>query len=346
MSESPAPSSDAPAGDEVVARASHEGIAVRKVATMHGESAVAVYFTIRSIREDRCTVRIADALAEPLRDNEVEFHPKYDPVNWTRVDGTVVYSSSVPPDANRTTVYGVVVDDPSQLEHFSAEPAVEVTDSQPAGSGDGTDTGFSFKPSQDVASGESSADDADSGRSGNGSVVEDPGTDPSDGTKAVGDATLESTDIDVESTDPHSDGPGIGLDGTEDSGPGGRRPREEGRDSVLEALVSEVRRRDLTRAERRSLRKALGLEGADALGTQLDSLREQVEALRDEVAAADRQAADVDRLESQIDALADALDDRYASLSADIEALQEDLSREVRWRDRLSESLTRESGAE
>jgi hypothetical protein len=129
MTESTDRPADSPAAREVVARANHGGIAVRKVATMHGTEAVAVYFSIRSIRDDRCTVRIADAIPEPLRGNEVEFHPKYDPVNWTLSDGTVVYAAMIPPDANRTTVYGILVDDPSQLELFSAEPAVEVTDS-------------------------------------------------------------------------------------------------------------------------------------------------------------------------------------------------------------------------
>ncbi len=62
MTESADAPTDRPSAREVVARANHEGISVRKVATMHGAEAVAVYFSIRSIREDRCTVRVADPI--------------------------------------------------------------------------------------------------------------------------------------------------------------------------------------------------------------------------------------------------------------------------------------------
>lgn len=138
----------------MVARITRGGIAVRKVATPHRSEAVAVYFNIRSNRDDRCTVRIADAIPQSLRGNDVEFHPRYDPANWNRADGTVLYTSTILPDADRTTVYGVVVDDQDQLDLFSAEPAVEVEANGAADStADGSDGGsFSFGPSDDAAS--------------------------------------------------------------------------------------------------------------------------------------------------------------------------------------------------
>lgn len=302
MTESTDQPSDSPAGREVVARADHDGIAVRKVATMHGSEAVAVYFSIRSIRDDQCTVRIADALPEPLRDHEVEFHPKYDPANWSRSDGTVVYSATVPPDANRTTVYGVVVDSPDHLALFTAEPAVEVNPNDPPGSSSpsGSDDGsFTFGPTEDAA--ESTAEESAVTGSGRGSS----------GTDAAGRATQPAAE------------------------PG-----------VVEALVSEVRRRDLTDPERRALRGALALDSDEAAEPRLDALRQEVEALRDEVASADREATDVDRIESRVEALSESIDRRYASLTDEIEALAAALDREVQWRSRLRDSLEFDPEAE
>lgn len=343
MTESTDRPSDSPASREVMARASQDGIAVRKVATMHGSEAVAIYFTIRSIREDRCTVRIADALPEPLRENEVEFHPKYDPVNWTRTEGTVVYAATVPPDANRTTVYGVVVEDPDQLQLFSATPAVEVTDSQPAGA-DGLDSGFSFQPPEEVA--EPSPDQAGPDSSGDdlGSVL-DTGS-SSAAADADESAEDEGADSELESKGPYFSGPDVDVDDGDDFGLDGERPRDRSRDSVLDELVSEVRRRDLTKADRRALQKALGLEGAGTVDRRLETIREEVETLRDEVAAADRQAADVDRIESRIDALSDAIDDRYASLSAEIEELSDRVERGAQWRSQFQEFVRSDSEAE
>lgn len=301
MTESTDHAVDSPAAGEVVSRTTRGGIAVRKVATLHGPEAVAVYFTLRSNRHDRCTVRIVDAIPEPLRGKEIEFHPRYDPANWSRADGTVVYDATVAPDANRTTVYGVAIDDSSQLELFSAEPAVEVesnesADSAFAGSDDGS---FSFAGSDGPA-----------------------------------DSTAEAP---VE--------PDLNT-GSAASGSAGRAEQTPDDTGVLEALVSEVRRRDLTEPERRALREALGLDGFDAVRSELDTLREAVETLRDEVAAADRQAADVDRIEAQVEALSEVVDRRHASLTDDLEALEAALDREARWRSRLRDSLEYDPEAE
>lgn len=301
MTESTDHPADSPAAHEVVARTSRDGIAVRKVATMHDSEAVAVYFNLRSNRDDRCTVRITDAIPEPLRGKEIEFHPEYDPVHWSQADGTVVYAAAVPPDADRTTVYGVLVDDQSQLDLFSAEPAVEVdanetADSTPNGSDGGS---FSFGRPEHATD----------------STTEEP----------------VASDLDTES--PTSGSTGRAEQATDDSG-------------IVEALVSEVRRRDLTEPERTALRKALDLDGFEAVQSELEALRETVETLRDEVAAADRQAADVDRIEAQVETLSEALDRRHASLTDDLEQLEAALDREARWRSQLRDVLEYDPGAE
>lgn len=304
MTESTDHAADSPAAHEVVARTTRGGIAVRKVATLHGSEAVAVHFKIRSNRDDRCTVRVAETIPQPLRGNEVEFHPKYDPVNWSQTDGTVVYAATVPPGANRTTAYGIVVDDPGQLDLFSAEPAVEVdanetTDSAANGSDGGS---FSFGTPEDAAKST---------------------TDPTDEDPVVSDPEPVTT------TDPtgRADRP------ADDSGP-------------VAALVSAVRRRDLTEPERATLREALDLDGFEAMQSELDTLRETVETLRDEVAAAERLAADVDRIESQVEALSETFDRRHASLVDDLEELEAAIDREARWRSQLRDSLEYEPGTE
>lgn len=304
MTESTDHAADSPAAHEVVARTTRGGIAVRKVATLHGSEAIAVHFNIRSNRDDRCTVRIADAIPQSLRGNEVEFHPKYDPVNWSQADGSVVYAATIPPDADRTTVYGIVIDDPGQLDLFSAEPAIEVDANETADStANGSDGGpFSFGTSEDAA------------RST---------TDPTDEDSVASDPESESTTDSIG----QADWPAV------DSG-------------SVAALVSEVRRRDLTESERTALREALDLDGFEAVQSELDALRETVETLRDEVAAADRQAADVDRIEAQVETLSEALDRRHASLTDDLEQLEAALDREARWRSQLRDALEYDPGAE
>lgn len=275
---------------EAVARADRNGIAVRKVTSLHGPEAVAVYFTIRSTRDDRATVRIVDPLPEAVRDHEVEFHPKYDPVNWTRAEDSVVYAATVPPDGNRTTVYGVVIDDPEQLELFEVDPTVEITSTEPAEAEVGA---FSFGAGGGTSDSSGGGEWSSSASVSNAIVEAEPDRDP----------TADSSE-----------------------------------ESTVAALVSEVRRRNLTEPERRALRRALGFDD-DGDDEPLASLREEVETLRDEVASADRQAADVDRLESRLESLSTTLDDRYAALSAELDELRRAVETGARWRDQLRESI-------
>lgn len=236
-------------------RVSAEGVNVRKIASTRGEDAVVVDLTLRSGRNDTCRVRIEDAVPDPLQDNPVEFHPRYDPANWTHDADSVVYEAPIGPGVVRRTVYGVVVDDPSQLDLFMTPPAVEIT--------------------------EVSA-----------SATEGP----------TGDGSFEF---------------GV-ADGSETSADGHRSPsiRERSptgtartvRDSVVDSLVSELRHRELTRAERDALREALDLESIPA----------ELEALADTV---------------------EGLVDRTDGLSAELDDLEATVGREVRWRAELRQFL-------
>lgn len=108
-------------------RVSAEGVTVRKAASTFGDSAVAVDLTIRSDRENHCTIRVVDELPAELQQNEVEFHPHYDPDHWTNEGDRVIYEAPVGPGVVRRTVYGVTIDRPQQLDLFSSAPTIEIT---------------------------------------------------------------------------------------------------------------------------------------------------------------------------------------------------------------------------
>lgn len=303
-------SSDRPANSnpstEVTARVFADGVLVRKTASPHGGDAIAVYLTFESTREDRCTVRLADAIPEPLRGHEVEFHPRYDPVNWSREDGSVVYSTTLAPDGDRTTVYGVSVDDSDQVELFTAEPAVEVATEDAGEAPDGSPRWDGSDRFEFDASGTA-------GVAGVGS----------DATGSIDGGIRKSAE---EPTGRH---PSAG------SGDPGRTEAED----PAEALVAAVQRRGLTPEERQALRNALSLDELEQTDRQLESLQEEVSALRREVASLDRQAADVDGLERRFDSLSASIEERIDPLSEDVDDLSAALEREARWRRQLQRSI-------
>lgn len=128
-------------------RVSADGVFIRKIPSGRGENAVVVDLTLRSSRDDTCRVRIEDPIPEPLRGNPIEFHPRYDPANWTEAGDTVVYEAPIGPGVVRRTVYGVVVDDLGQVDLFRTPPAVELreVDDEPAVEANG-DESFEFGP--------------------------------------------------------------------------------------------------------------------------------------------------------------------------------------------------------
>lgn len=188
MSESTA--TGPPPGDprEVANTVSDSGVAVRKAATIYGEDAVAVYVTIRSYRDQRCTVRVTDEIPAVLQGGEVEFHPHYDPDNWTHGDGVVVYSTIIRPGVSRTTVYGVTIDDPSQLELFDFEPGMDVVEDDPpsssAGAGAPAEEAETFdfgSPGGRRRDGEASSPEGASGADARSPRTDDPASEEADG---------------------------------------------------------------------------------------------------------------------------------------------------------------------
>jgi hypothetical protein len=226
-------------------RVSASGVVVRKIASNRGDRAVVVDLTIRSGRDDTCTVRIEDAIPAAVRGNDVEFHPRYDPNNWRQTADSVVYEAPLGSGVVRRTVYGVVLDDPGQVDLFRTQPSVEATPTdEPSPPATNGDEAFEFG--------------AKSGAADDGSPA---------AARETPTATASHTT----------------------------------RDSVVDSLVAELRRRDLDRREREALRQAIGL----------DTPPEELEALRDAVGRLD---ARTDDLESTVE-------------------------REVRWRAELREIL-------
>lgn len=133
-------------------RVSAGGVVVRKIASRRGDDAVVIDLTLRSGRDDTCTVLIEDTIPDPLRDSTVEFHPRYDPTNWSRDGAAVVYEAPIGPGVVRRTVYGVVIDDPDQLDLFRTQPSIDVREA-PAGGGaeQNGEESFEFGPDDDRA---------------------------------------------------------------------------------------------------------------------------------------------------------------------------------------------------
>lgn len=337
-----------------------DGLTVEKVPVSRGSGVVAVQLTLASNRDERSLVRVVDELPGALADKVVEFHPSYDPENWSKDDGSVVYEAPMEPNGERTTVYGVEVDDAEQRELFSTPPSVESAVL-------GDPAGGRARP----ASGPPPADEADDGRTGDRAPAVD-------GSEPFAFETAGSDEV-------RADGSSGAASGASAAAPRDvadhataqltREPAEApgDHDSVVDALVAELERRDLSPAEREVIGNAVyaGTEpeadggtvaGVDARFQRLqqrvtdqaearESLAESIhrveagfDSLRDEIASTERQAADVDRLESRLDALAEKLEEAIATLAADIEDLRSALDEEVRWRSELSSFLSDDDG--
>lgn len=268
MSETSDREPEPPHPEEVSTSVSTSGVDVEKVASLHGGDAVAVYLTLYSTREERCTVRMTDTIPEPLRQNEVEFHPRYDPVNWTQGDAAVMYATTLQPDQSRTTVYGVTIDSPSQTELFEVEPTVEVIANERPPEPEQADE--LVESAEGDAFDFSHVDHADEGDEGG--LIDDTGDASRSGQPDSAVAEL-ATDLD---------------DG-----------------SVVERFVEELEQRDLSDRERRTIRESLDLESNETLESRLTALGEAVDDLQTTV---EREVRWRSKLREQLRRDPDALD--------------------------------------
>lgn len=352
-----------------------DGLTVEKVPVSRGAAVVAVHLTLTSSRDERSLVRVVDQLPESLSDRVVEFHPAYDPENWTNANGSVVYEAPMEPNGERTTVYGVEVDDAEQRELFSTPPAVESAVLGGTGEGNARPSSSGSNPPAD-ADGSSPSTDVEP--AGDGSRIQG----------AMGDGSQPFT---FESAESSGDASSAGASEAPADAPQdvadhaaaqlSQEPADEPaeRGSLVDALVDELEGRELSEAEREVISDAVDARAAsDAppdpgldVDARVERLQERVadqaeareslaesihrvesgfDSLRDEVAAAGRQAADVDRLESRLDALAEQLESATETLTEDVESLRDDLEdlrealdEEVRWRTELRRFLSADS---
>lgn len=279
MTESP----DSGAPDDVTVTVTARDVAVEKTATEHRDDAVAVTLRIESRRSDPCEVRVTDAIPDAVQGNNLEFHPNYDPQNWSYTGDSVVYEATLKPGTITTTVYGILVDEPSQLALFASDPVVEVTDH--------------------VDIFEYWTDDEPDDRKQRDVVTEG------------GDRPRPKADR---------------------GGPSAAIPDDS---SVVDALVSEVRERELTSEERQALREALAIDDGPEVDRRLRALRDELDALREEVTDAGPVSVEAEGLESRMDELASRLDERLRSLSVELQHLQEEVEEGARWRSKVQDSL-------
>lgn len=338
-----------------------DGLTVEKVPVSRGAGVVAVQLTLTSNRDERSLVRVVDPLPDAVADKVVEFHPAYDPENWSKADGSVVYEAPMEPNGERTTVYGVEVEDAEQRELFSTPPTVE-----------SAVLGKSADGEAERAADSTAAAEAADARSADRDVARD-GSEPFafESADEPGDASSDASD--GSRPDEPSESSSAASRDVADHATAqlAREPAESPGDdgSVVDALVAELERRDLSAAEREVIGNAVysGTAPASDGGTVADvdarfqrlqervtdqaeareSLAESIhrveagfDSLRDEIASAERQAADVDRLEARLDALAEQLEEATESLSDDIEDLRAALDEEVRWRNELRRFLS------
>lgn len=337
-----------------------DGLTVEKVPVSRGTGVVAVQLTLTSNRDERSLVRVVDPLPDAVADKVVEFHPAYDPQNWSKADDAVVYEAPMEPNGERTTVYGVEVDDAEQRELFSTPPTVES-----AVLGKSSDEAESASDSTDPAGADDARSaDRDVARDGSEPFAFESDDEPADGSDASrpdepseprsGSSSAASRDVADHATAQ------LAKEPAEPRGDDG---------SVVDALVAELERRDLSAAEREVIGNAVyagatpeadggtvadvdarfrhlqervtdQAEARESLAESIHRVEAGFDSLRDEIASAERQAADVDRLEARLDALAEQLEETTATLAADIEDLRSALDEEVRWRSELSRFLS------
>ena len=96
----------------------------------------AVKFRLTSESDDPAHVRLVDQIPEDFPMEGVGFHPDYESDNWTAYkDHRVEYERTLDPGEETTTVYGIRLEQASDVEGFLGEPILE----RPPAPADGED---------------------------------------------------------------------------------------------------------------------------------------------------------------------------------------------------------------
>jgi len=172
------------AGDSPIT-VEQDGVTVEKAFEPEEFPVPAMAFTLGSSLEEPVEIRLVDRIPDSFPMENVGFHPEYESEHWTAYeDHRVVYSRTLAPGEEVTTVYGVRLEDPERAEAFLTPPVLERE-------GDRSETveevlgGDDSQPIRDVLAGECSSlpglddpgDGESVGRDGDEAGVADLGLD-------------------------------------------------------------------------------------------------------------------------------------------------------------------------
>jgi hypothetical protein len=306
-----------------------ERLVVEKEATAHsGDDAFKVVFTLTSLHDRPLRVQLTDDHPRDGGPREVGFHPEYDPGNWeVTADDDVRYEDTIEPGAQQETVYGFRVDEGAEIDWVFEPPTVEIMteDTQTAtadSDSESTDPPAATPPARESGDGDTRGDD-----------------DPADRSTADGFESQIPTlaDGDAEAADPPApvSAPDGGTDRIEDlqldDGADQTGSQHQGADlsaepagdgeSLVDDLVRELRRRDLSEAEREVLADSLGVTARNSVAVRLRHVQEKVDdlaAYRDALEAFIDDNGDAPQVIEEFRAEVDAVSDRIAGVEADL----------------------------
>lgn len=334
---------DGDSAEQVTTEVTVNDVSLRKEVNLYRDEAVAVTFTIRSNRSDRCHVRIVDTIPRAVRGNLVDFHPNHDPTNWDRSDETVVYEAPVDAGDERTTVYGVVVDEASQLQLFSTDPDLVVTETEVADDGDAEPTGErNDDPPEGLAPG-APVDTADAGGADGPPAAGQPSDadaleDSEPGPVARLIDELERRELSEGERSTLRDA--LGIEGEPNGETSLASIREEIEDLREDVAAASEQADEVDRLESRleSVTNEAETRWID-VSAEIDAVRSELESLTEEVSAVEGVEADIERFDTRVASLADDVADRFDAVSAELEDLREEVERGARWRDNLRNSF-------
>lgn len=308
-----------------------DGLTVEKTVDRHRDDVAKVDLTVTSAREDAVRLQLVDQLPDAVEADDVGFHPDHDPDGWHVDDGrTVVYETVVEPGRELETVYGVQLSSPDRLERVAGRPTVEVTELEEPTEAPGDDAGLDREDSE-IGGDASPTGRVDDPAGGSPSIA----TGNADGQPGVEDGSdVATSGADESPVVAESAGPDRSAASTAGT---------ESDDSLVAALVGELRSRELSDDEQATIAGALGLDPPASEQVRLDHVqatvddlvayRDALEGFIDEHGPAETVveefraglgecAAELEALQEAVDDLRDRLDSLEAAHEADAAQLE------------------------
>ena len=126
--------------DDVI-EVSANGLQVQKTFTTDEFPVPAIRFYIESENDEPVSFRLSEEIPETFPMDGVGFHPEYHSENWTAFqDNHVEFTGTLEPGEDLVTVYGIRIDDESEVENFLTEPELVDVDSEESSTPSDADT--------------------------------------------------------------------------------------------------------------------------------------------------------------------------------------------------------------